>query len=256
MKFVGLLGRIFNDPESRGIRGENEIAVRLKEFDMRQYKGNILRNVYIPIDGKTTEIDLLYITVKGIFVMESKNYSGYIFGSEWNNEWTATYYEGKTWFGQNKVEKVHFYNPVKQNRTHISALRRYLKTTAPIYSIISFTDECKIKSIELESSAVYICYHSGLKEVVKSIWNQTADVLSIEEVETITKKLEKLGNQSIEAKQLHVENIKRKTQVIDGKCPWCGGNLVLRTAKTGAYKENQFWGCSNYPNCRFIKNIE
>lgn len=34
------------------------------------------------------------------------------------------------------------------------------------------------------------------------------------------------------------------------RCPKCGGEMVLRTAKTGANAGNRFWGCSNYPNCR------
>ena len=38
-------------------------------------------------------------------------------------------------------------------------------------------------------------------------------------------------------------------------CPECGGNLVLRTAKRGANIGSQFYGCSNYPNCKFTKNI-
>lgn len=39
------------------------------------------------------------------------------------------------------------------------------------------------------------------------------------------------------------------------KCPSCGSELVLRTAKKGANSGHNFYGCSNYPTCRFIKNI-
>lgn len=38
-------------------------------------------------------------------------------------------------------------------------------------------------------------------------------------------------------------------------CPKCGGKLVLRTAKKGANAGSQFYGCSNYPNCWYTKNI-
>ncbi len=37
-------------------------------------------------------------------------------------------------------------------------------------------------------------------------------------------------------------------------CPKCGANLILRTAKKGSNAGNQFWGCNNFPKCRFIKN--
>ena len=39
-------------------------------------------------------------------------------------------------------------------------------------------------------------------------------------------------------------------------CPKCGGELVLRTAKKGANIGSQFYGCSNYPNCKYTRNIQ
>ncbi len=39
------------------------------------------------------------------------------------------------------------------------------------------------------------------------------------------------------------------------KCPKCSGNLVLRTATRGANAGNQFYGCSNYPKCKYIQNV-
>jgi predicted RNA-binding Zn-ribbon protein involved in translation (DUF1610 family) len=45
--------------------------------------------------------------------------------------------------------------------------------------------------------------------------------------------------------------------VVDGnktipKCPKCGGEMVLRTAKNGSNQGEKFWGCSSYPHCRGI----
>lgn len=37
-------------------------------------------------------------------------------------------------------------------------------------------------------------------------------------------------------------------------CPKCGGSMVRRTAKSGANAGNSFWGCSQYPACRGIRN--
>ena len=39
-------------------------------------------------------------------------------------------------------------------------------------------------------------------------------------------------------------------------CARCGANMVLRTGQSGARKGQKFWGCSNYPACRYTKNIE
>ena len=39
-------------------------------------------------------------------------------------------------------------------------------------------------------------------------------------------------------------------------CARCGGRMVLRTGQTGARKGKKFWGCSNYPACRYTKDFE
>jgi len=41
----------------------------------------------------------------------------------------------------------------------------------------------------------------------------------------------------------------------NGNCPKCGSNLLLRKAKKGPHAGEQFWGCSSFPKCRFVKNI-
>ncbi|MCR4761760.1 MAG: NERD domain-containing protein [Oscillospiraceae bacterium] len=94
-----------------GQYGEDLTADVLKWSKRFGYKGAMLRNVFIPKEnGETSEIDLLYITQKGIFVIESKNYSGWIFGNGNDQYWTQSL--------PNK-QKKRFYNPMKQNRTHI-----------------------------------------------------------------------------------------------------------------------------------------
>lgn len=39
-------------------------------------------------------------------------------------------------------------------------------------------------------------------------------------------------------------------------CPLCGGKTVIRTVKTGAKAGAQFIGCTNYPRCKYTKNIQ
>ena len=47
----------------------------------------IKSNVYVPNRNGTTEIDVVMIHEKGTFVIESKNYSGWIVGSEGQHNW-------------------------------------------------------------------------------------------------------------------------------------------------------------------------
>jgi len=39
-------------------------------------------------------------------------------------------------------------------------------------------------------------------------------------------------------------------------CPKCGAVMVLRTAQRGKYREQKFWGCTDFPRCKGVKNIE
>ena len=108
----------------------------------------VLKNIYVPYQGKTSEIDLLMIHEKGIFVFESKNYSGWIFGNASQLNWTQSLQNG---------EKHHFYNPIRQNQTHIKALSEYLDM--PVSSFISyivFSERCSLKSVPDDLSLIHI----------------------------------------------------------------------------------------------------
>ncbi|MEA2091798.1 MAG: topoisomerase DNA-binding C4 zinc finger domain-containing protein, partial [Campylobacterota bacterium] len=38
-------------------------------------------------------------------------------------------------------------------------------------------------------------------------------------------------------------------------CPKCGSELILRVARKGANAGNEFYGCSNYPKCRYTTQV-
>ncbi len=108
----------------------------------------VLKNVYVPIKGKTTEIDLLMIHEKGIFVFESKNYSGWIFGNAEQLNWTQSLRGG---------QKNQFYNPIRQNRTHIKALADYLGLPEDAFmSYIIFSERCTLKKVPTDTPDVVI----------------------------------------------------------------------------------------------------
>ena len=108
----------------------------------------VLKNVYVPTGNKTTEIDMLMIHEKGIYVIESKNYSGWIFGDYNQLNWTQSFPNG---------EKHKFYNPIKQNRTHIKALAEYLgKSVSEFMSYIVFSERCTLKKVPPDTSGVII----------------------------------------------------------------------------------------------------
>ena len=256
---MGLLSDFFqnlgNPAGYVGKKGENYTAAALSFTNFFGHKGITLRNVYLPTkNGKTTEIDLLYITKKGIFVLESKNYSGYIFGNEKNRNWTATLYAGKTIFEPN-VKKFHFFNPVWQNKGHIDALKNILnKPDIRYYSMIVFSDRCKLKEITITSPDTYAVHRYDLRRHITTVWKWDADCLSEEEMNDIFVKLLPFTNKTEAEKYVHVQQIKEKLS--SDNCPHCGKPLVLRTAKKGANAGNQFYGCSGYPSCRYTISKE
>lgn len=253
--FRWLFNSIFNTSEAIGRRGENRTAGKLDWVDFCGRKGKVLQNVYLPRpNGGTSEIDLLYVTQKGVFVIESKNYSGYIFGNEKNRNWTSTLYAGKDWLGRKKVEKHQFYNPIWQNNSHIKALQQYIGIDIQTFSIIVFSDRCSFKSLTYSTPDVVVCHRHELPQAIRTAWKNYPNSLSVEEINALYKKLSPLTNQDKAAKNRHVHDIHNRMNNID-ICPVCGGKLVLRTARRGDHAGEQFYGCSSYPKCKYIKNL-
>lgn len=196
----------------------------------------VLKNIYVPYRGKTSEIDLLMIHEKGIFVFESKNYSGWIFGSTDQLNWTQSLQNG---------EKHRFYNPIRQNQTHIKALSEYLNIpTSSFTSYIVFSERCSLKSVPEDTDQIVIVRRPDMLKKLRSQLRSSVNMYSPEEMLQLVQKLQPLTNKSEAEKQQHIEDIKEK-------CPFCGSELVLRRGKYG-----QFWGCSTYPKCKFTRPIK
>ena len=192
-----------------GKLGEMLTAKELKYVQLFGRKGRILRNIYVPKDnGETSEIDLLYITQKGIFVFESKNYSGWIFGDEKSQKWTMML--------PNK-EKHSFYNPIKQNQTHIKWLRNYIGEEIPLFSIIVFSERCELKKVTITSQDIKVIKRDFTYAAVRDIWNKNKDCLLGEEVESLYKNLQKLTKVSEETKEVHIQNIKNRYSISEKK---------------------------------------
>lgn len=193
----------------------------------------VLKNIYVPYRDKTSEIDLLMIHEKGIFVFESKNYSGWIFGNASQLNWTQSLQNG---------EKHHFYNPIRQNQTHIKALSEYLNMPISSFtSYIVFSERCSLKSVPEDTDQVIIVRRPDMLKKLRAQLRLSVNLYSPEEILQLVQKLQPLTNKSETEKQQHIDDIKEK-------CPFCGSELVLRRGQYG-----QFWGCRTYPKCKFTR---
>ena len=261
-----------------GIRGEYFTYKELRHFE--KDGGLLLFNTYVPTDeGSTSEIDVMLLTRYGIFVFESKNYSGWIFGSESQYKWTQTLPKGR---GKGKSHKEQFYNPIMQNRTHIKHLKAYLGEDIPMQSVILFSDRCTLKNVN--ATSVPVIKRSAVSDTVIRICKSAGPLLTREQVSEIYAKLYPLTQTDDKTKAEHIERIKsggakttptaaeeesalptetaktepEPTESTSAEeksltCPRCGSRLVLRTAKKGSNAGQQFYGCSAYPKCRYTR---
>jgi len=258
--FDRLLDQVF-DANWAGKRGEMLTQKELRLVSLFGRSGKVLRNLYLPKDnGETSEIDVVYISQKGIFVFESKNYSGWIFGDENSMYWTAML---------NNKEKNRFYNPIKQNRTHLKWLQKCVGEQIPLFSIVVFSERCELKKIALQSKDIPVIKRDHVYATVRDIWDSHPDALNETEVQALYEKLQGFTNADNAVKAAHIQAIEKEyrekpaqqpetadeTAADIGCCPKCGNRLVLRAAKKGPNAGNRFYGCSNFPTCRYTKNI-
>lgn len=186
-----------------GAYGEYLTFNELKFFEKSGAK--ILHNCYLPkSNGETSEIDLLMIHTSGIYVIESKNYSGWIFGNEKQNNWTQTLAKGRR-----GAQKEKFYNPIMQNSSHIKWLEKQVGHINNIYSLIVFSERCTLKSIDVTSPNVWVIKRNVLKSKISSIAIDNQNVLSQTQVEEMYNKLVVFTGVSQEIKDKHIQNVKR-----------------------------------------------
>lgn len=193
-------------------------------------------------EGKSSQMDHVIISAYGLFVIETKNYKGWIFGDESQKYWTQVIYKRK--------EKL--YNPIWQNNGHIIALKEVLNDDEINYiPIIVFTKRATLK-FDRNFKGKHVIYHNELLETI----NQYKQIqIPPDKVRFLNRKLQVLNNKDRQDKREHVEAIKREKQIraLKGKsgiCPQCDGELIKRKGKHG-----EFMGCSNYPKCRYTKRL-
>lgn len=186
-----------------GSYGEYLIYEILQHLELE--KARFLFNLYIPTyNGKTTEIDVVMISQCGIFVFESKNYSGWIFGDEVQKKWTQSLH-----IGYGETQKEYFFNPIMQNQYHIDYLQKLINKDMKIHSIVVFSDRCELKNIRRKSdSKTYLIYRSELIKTVNDIQNAMVDsFLTYNQIDEIYNMLYKYSQASELVKQKHISDI-------------------------------------------------
>ena len=186
---------------NRGTSSEKSLILQLLKSGIPPV--TIYHDLIIKKDNdKYSQIDLVLVTSEGIIVFEVKNYSGWIFGSGNNTNWTQVLSYGK--------RKYKFYNPIKQNNNHISELRKTLKQfeNIPFFSVIVFFGDCELKEINYVPKGTYLVKSHRVFEVLNLIKDEDyTQYTNKREVVDKLKELVSLGENTDYQKQ-HIENIK------------------------------------------------
>ncbi len=224
-------------PKIRGVLGERSVKRILSRLPEESY--HVLNDIMVNGNYGLTQIDHVVVSKYGIFVIETKNMKGKIYGGERSAEWTK----------YSKGRKLSIKNPVHQNYGHIKAIEQ-LTSLSPdiIHGIVVFVGSARLK-FDAGENVVYE------KELLKLIKTYQTEVLSETQVESIVKQISSANNNTSETRKEHLSQIRNRAEENDTKvknmiCPKCGGELKKRRGKFGT-----FYGCSNYPTCRFTKNI-
>lgn len=204
--------------------GEHWVKKELKKLSDEYL---IINNLMIKTnDAKTHQIDHVIVSCYGIFVIETKQINGYIYGDDYQEKWVV----------YSKKKKYFVNNPVHQNYGHLLSLKEILGLEKDKFiSIVCISSTAKLKL----NSKVALSITNLLEEIKKY------KIVILPNYEEIYNKLKSSNIKNIKINKEHVNMIHSNI------CPKCGNELVLRNGKNG-----EFMGCSNYPKCKYTRNVK
>jgi restriction system protein len=184
-------------------------------------------DVLVEGESKQTQIDHIIVSKFGIFVIETKNRAGWIYGREGDDYWTVVLHG----------RKIKFQNPLRQNELHVNNFAHFFEIEpAKIFSVIVFWGDYEIKTQMPENVVTWLQYPFYIK-------NKKEVLLTESEIERICLKLKNNGthipiitnllNANVIKSQNEREQISRlkKPEKVIGYCIRCRTELPSDPAK-------------------------
>lgn len=226
----------------RGDWTESRVAKELAKLPKDEYI--VLNDLMLPTSYGTTQIDHVVLSRYGVYVIETKNYTGSLVGNEKSEHWEQNINGFMYKTG----------NALRQNKAHIAAVRYHASVQAnvPMHNIVVFANATDFDIYHDEGEVIYI------DELVPTIirLRSAEPVYTQEQLQIKANLLLEKNITDPELRKQHnqaanVAKYERRAKIGSGICPRCGGQLVLREGMYG-----QFYGCSNYPKCDFnVKDL-
>ena len=171
-----VLAAVLRSPRFKGWRGERAVQAAIRrQLDPLVYVD--MHNVTLPTaDGGSTQIDHLIFSPYGLFVLETKNYQGWIFGTEKQREWTQQIFR----------KRSRFQNPLRQNYKHIKTLQSLLDIAPEhLHSVIAFVGDCEFKTEMPAHVTRGLGFVGHIQSFAEPVW-------SPEQMQALLDKLEEL----------------------------------------------------------------
>jgi hypothetical protein len=191
-----------NRSEQLGQMGE---LLSIKELERIFDSPNVLQNVYVLNKNNLfTEIDIIVVSQIGVFVIESKNYSGSIRCNLSDLYWQQTVANG------NRYKLI---NPITQNNSHVNALRNLLRSYPKLkfFSLIVFSDMCELINIPITPVGTFVIQRQNMLKTIVSVMSNNNTVLFTDEVDSIINILSPMSKPCESIKQQHRNQFKYKT---------------------------------------------
>jgi hypothetical protein len=186
------LGRQF--PDSANI-GEARVIDRIESKFSPPHV--LLNNVTLPTEKGTTQIDHILVADTGIFVIETKQYSGWIFGDPFQDKWTQTLYR----------KKSKFLNPIHQNYGHVKALETlFTLPESTFIPLVVFTGDAEFKT-DLGPGVLKLSDLMGVLDQERPI------VFAEKKIAYVVGRIEmKRLRRSLETDEYHINYVRRRIQ--------------------------------------------
>lgn len=239
----------------KGKFGEFKVnRILQKCMDGEQYR--LIKNCLLPTEDGTTDVDHILVSVFGVFVIETKNMRGKIFGRPGEKMWTQKFPWRKGY---------RFQNPRRQNYKHVQTVCALCNLEEnQVHSVVVFVGSARFNS-EMPDDVV-----EGSENLIGHIKSRTEEVLSPSEVGDVVDKINAGRlSRSMKTHRAHVRHVKedivRKKRTKAGNfdkkpgadsnpsCPVCGDGMVERKVRKGEDKGKPFWGCPKFPQCRGMR---
>lgn len=238
---VALLYLYLNSPSVIGAEGERRVNSTLRrKLDEQDYI--LLDDLTLPTTQGTTQVDHIVVSRYGVFVIETKNMSGWIFGSENQARWTQTM----------RRHKSQFQNPLRQNYHHVKVVQELLGIQLnQMENLVAFVGSAEPKT-DMPANVFW-----SRRDLFNYINSKRTVQFTDREVSDFARKLRSSAlDATKETRRAHVQHVRQKA-IQKGqdtaKCPRCGSKMIERTNRKNGQK---FYGCSRYPKCRGTRQMK